>query len=72
MSRIQMMIYTTNTLEGFNRQIRKYTKTRTIFPTDEFLNKCIYLDIMENILKYTQPTLNWGRTLAELEIMFTD
>jgi len=35
------MIYTTNALEGFNRQVRKYTKSRTIFPTDEFLNKCV-------------------------------
>lgn len=69
---IRKMIYTTNTLEGFNRQIRKYTKTRTIFPTDESLSKCIYLATMEIIEKWTQPTPNWGRTLAELEIMFSD
>ena len=41
------MIYTTNVLEGFNRQIRNYTKSRTIFPTDESLNKCLYLATME-------------------------
>lgn len=69
---IRKMIYTTNTLEGFNRQIRKYTKTRTIFPTDEALSKCVYLATMEIIEKWTQPTPNWGRTLAELEIMFKD
>ena len=69
---IRKMIYTTNTLEGFNRQIRKYTKTRTIFPTDEALSKCVYLATMEIIEKLTQPTPNWGRTLAELEIMFKD
>lgn len=49
--RIRKMIYTTNALEGFNRQVRKYTKSRTIFPTDESLNKCVYLatmEIMEN------------------------
>lgn len=67
---IRKMIYTTNTLEGFNRQIRKYTKVRTIFPTDESLNKCIYLATMEIIEKWTQPTPNWGRTLAELSIVF--
>lgn len=67
---IRKMIYTTNTLEGFNRQIRKYTKTRTIFPTDDSLNKCIYLATMEIIEKWTQPTPNWGRTLAELSIIF--
>jgi putative transposase len=67
---IRKMIYTTNTLEGFNRQIRKYTKVRTIFLTDESLNKCIYLATMEIIEKWTQPTPNWGRTLAELSIVF--
>jgi len=67
---IRKMIYTTNTLEGFNRQIRKYTKVRTIFPTDESLNKCIYLATMEIIEKWTQPTPNWGLTLAELSIVF--
>ena len=67
---IRKMIYTTNTLEGFNRQIRKYTKVRTIFPTDESLNKCIYLATMEIIEKWTQPTPNWCRTLAELSIVF--
>ena len=45
--RIRKMIYTTNALEGFNRQVRKYTKSRTIFPTDESLNKCVYLATME-------------------------
>ncbi|AEB76889.1 transposase, Mutator family [Clostridium botulinum BKT015925] len=38
---IRKMIYTTNALEGFNRQIRKFTKTRTVFPTDEYLKKVI-------------------------------
>lgn len=41
------MIYITNALEGFNRQVRKYTKSRIIFPTDESLNKCVYLAAME-------------------------
>lgn len=69
---IRKMIYTTNTLEGFNRQIRKYTKARTIFPTDEALSKCVYLATMEIIEKWTQPSPNWGRTLAELNIIFKD
>lgn len=69
---IRKMIYTTNTLEGFNRQIRKYTKSRTIFPTDESLSKCVYLATMEIIEKWTQPTPNWGRTLAELSIVFEE
>ena len=51
--RIRKMIYTTNALEGFNRQVRKYTKSRTIFPTDESLNKCVYLATMEIMEKWT-------------------
>lgn len=47
--RIRKMIYTTNALEGFNRQVRKYTKSRTIFPTDESLNKCVYLATMDGV-----------------------
>ena len=67
---IRKMIYTTNILEGFNRQIRKFTKVRVIFPTDESLNKCVYLATMEIMEKWTQPTPNWGATLAELTLMF--
>ena len=70
--RIRKMIYTTNALEGFNRQVRKYTKSRTIFPTDESLNKCVYLATMEIMEKWTQPVPNWGATLAELILFFTE
>ena len=52
--RIRKMIYTNNALEGFNRQVRKYTKSRTIFPTDESLNKCVYLATMEIMEKWEQ------------------
>lgn len=70
--RIRKIIYTTNALEGFNRQVRKYTKTRTIFPTDESLNKCVYLATMEIMEKWTQPIPNWGATLAELTLFFSE
>ncbi len=70
--RIRKMIYTTNALEGFNRQVRKYTKSRTIFPTDESLNKCVYLATMEIMEKWTQPVPNWGATIAELKLFFTE
>ena len=43
-----------------------------IFPTDESLNKCVYLATMEIIDKWSQPTPNWGATLAELSIIFED
>lgn len=47
---IRNIIYTTNALEGFNRQIRKFTKTRTVFPTEDSLRKSVYLATLE-ILK---------------------
>ena len=72
---IRKLIYTTNVLEGFNRQVRKFTKVRTIFPIDESLNKCVYLatmEIMEIMEKWTQPIHNWGTTLAELSLYFEE
>ena len=66
--RIRKIIYTTNALEGFNRQVRKYTKSRIIYPTDEALNKSVYLATMEIMEKWTQPLPNWGATLAERSI----
>ena len=69
---IRKLIYTTNVLEGFNRQVRKFTKVITIFPTDESLNKCVYLATMEIMEKWTQPIHNWGSTLAELSLYFEE
>lgn len=69
---IRKLIYTTNVLEVFNRQVRKFTKVRTIFPTDESLNKCVYLATMEIMEKWTQPIHNWGTTLAELSLYFEE
>lgn len=70
--KIRKMIYTTNTLEGFNRQLRKFTKTRTVFPTDDSLRKSLYLatEIVQE--KWTSPIANWGTILAQFEIMFGD
>ena len=69
---IRKMIYTTNTLEGFNRQLRKITKTRTVFPTDDSLRKSLYLatEIVQE--KWTAPIANWGTILGQFEIMFRD
>ena len=69
---IRKLIYTTNVLEGFNRQVRKFTKVRTIFPIDESLNKCVYLATMDIMEKWTQPIHNWGTTLAELSLYFEE
>jgi transposase-like protein len=69
---IRKIIYTTNALEGFNRQLRKYTKVRTTFPTDDSLRKALYLATEQIMLKWTSPAQNWASTLAQLSIMFED
>ncbi|RDA73834.1 transposase, partial [Hafnia paralvei] len=69
---IRRIIYTTNTLEGFNRQLRKFTKIRTSFPTDDSLMKALYLATEQIMRKWTSPSQNWALTLAQLSIMFED
>lgn len=60
----------TNTIEYLNRQFRKYTKTKSVFPTDMFLLKCLYLSTKNITKKWTVPYQNWGSILSELSIMF--
>ena len=69
---IRKMIYTTNSLEGFNRQLRKFTKIRTVFPTDDSLRKSLYLATELVMKKWTSPLSNWGVTLMKLEILFKE
>ena len=69
---IRKMIYTTNTLEGVNRQIRKFTKTRTVFPNDDSLRKSLYLATEIIMQKWTSPIPNWGLILSQFMIMFGD
>lgn len=69
---IRKIIYTTNALEGFNRQLRKFTKTKTSFPTDDSLRKSLYLATEQIMSKWTSPCQNWHGTLAQLSIMYED
>jgi transposase-like protein len=69
---IRKIIYTTNALEGFNRQLRKFTKIRTSFPTDESLRKALYLATEQIMKKWISPSQNWSGTLAQLSIMFEE
>lgn len=71
-SGIRKMIYTTNLLEGFNRQLRKFTKIRTVFPTDESLRKSLYLATDQVMKKWTSPIANGGSILLQFEIMFAE
>lgn len=69
---IRKIIYTTNTVEGFHRQIRKVTKTKGAFPSDDALLKLIYLATRNIMKKWTSPIQNWGITVQQLSIIFED
>ena len=69
---IRKIIYTTNSIENFNRQLRKVTKSRTIFPTDDALFKILYLAMCDITEKWTGAGWNWGQTLDQLCIYFGD
>ena len=69
---IRKIIYTTNAIENFNRGLRKVTKAKSVFPTDDALFKSIYLAMMDITKKWTGSTWNWGQTLDQLMIYFGD
>ncbi len=67
---IKRIIYTTNTIEGFHRQVRKVTKNKGVFPSDEALLKLVYLAYRNISKKWTQPLQNWSLTVSQLSIHF--
>jgi len=69
---IRRIVYTTNTVEGYHRQLRKVTKTKTAYPIDDALRKIIYLATLDITRKWTMPVPNWGSCLAQLVIYYGD
>lgn len=67
---IRKIIYTTNPIENFNRQLRKVTKAKGTFPTDDALFKSIYLAMMDATKKWTQRFRDWGQIMGQLSIYF--
>lgn len=67
---IRKLIYTTNPIEGFHRQVRKVTKTKGAFTSDIALMKLLYLVVQRIQEKWTVPLRNWGQTLTQLNIIF--
>lgn len=67
---IRRLIYTTNTIEGYHRQIRKVTKTKGAFTNDMALLKLVYLASQRIAQKWTMPLQNWGLTMQQLSILF--
>jgi transposase-like protein len=67
---LRRIIYTTNSIENFNRQLRKVTKTKTIFPTDDSLFKMLYLSMLDITKKWNGRPCYWGKILEQLCIYF--
>ena len=67
---IRRIIYTTNTVEGYHRQLRKVTKNKGVFPNDTALEKLVYLAYRNIKKKWTMPISNWGTTAQQLAIKF--
>jgi transposase-like protein len=71
-SEIRRLIYTTNSIENFNRQLRKVTKTKGAFASSDAAVKILYLTTMKVTEKWTMPLNGWGTILANLSIQFGD
>jgi len=67
---IRKLIYTTNPIEGYHRQVRKVTKTKGAFPSETALLKLVYLATKRIEQKWTSPLANWGLTIQQLAIKF--
>lgn len=67
---LRKIIYTTNSIENFNRQLRKVTKSKTIFPTDDALFKMLYLSMIDITKKWNGRPWDWGKILEQLCIYF--
>lgn len=67
---IRKIIYTTNIIENLNGKIRKYTKNKLSYPTDEAVMKSVFLAVQEITKKWTMPIRDWGMILNQFMIMF--
>ena len=67
---IRKLIYTTNAMENFNRQLRKVSKNKTIFPNDCALQKSLYLAMVDASSKWTSRIRGWDQILSQLSIFF--
>jgi transposase-like protein len=68
---LRRIIYTTNIVEGFHRQVRKYTKNKGAFTSENALVKLIYCACQKILDKWSQPMQNWALIVSQLQIYFT-
>jgi len=70
--KVRKLTYTTNLIEGTNRQFRKVTKNKTVFPNDTALEKILFLAMKNITKKWTMPVRDWAEILSQLAIQFED
>ncbi len=69
---IRHLIYTTNAAEAYHRMVRKFTKAKSIFPTDDSIRKVVFLSTKEITKKWTMPVRDWGIAHSQFVIFFAD
>ncbi len=69
---VRTLIYTTNTIEGFNRQLRKVTKNKSVFPTNDSLLRMLYLTVIDITKKWTCKRKDWEQIHSQIEMFFAD
>ncbi len=69
---IRKIIYTTNAVEGYHRMVRKFTKAKSIFPTDDSIRKALYLCVSNISKKWTLPVRDWGLAYAGFALLFEE
>ena len=69
---LRRLIYTTNAIEGFNRQLRKVTKAKSVFPTDDSLFKMLYLAMKDITKKWTGRRMDWNKIYAQIAIFYAE
>jgi len=69
---IRRLMYTTNPIENVHRQLRKVTKTTTVFPHEEALMKLLWLAQHDITRKWTLPIRDWGTIIAQFSVMYPD
>jgi len=67
---LRTLIYTTNAIDGYHRQLRKVTKTKMLLPIDTAVIKILYLATMDAMAKWTQRVRNWDKIESQMEILF--
>ena len=67
---IRKIIYTTNAVESYHRMVRKFTKSKPVFPTEDSIRKVIYMSVVEISKKWTMPIRDWGLAYSQFAIFF--